>query len=341
MADTATPRDARDKLALLLSLIPYLMDNESVPVADAAAAFDVSPKQIRDAVHLIAVSGLPGESHAYLPGDLFDIDWDELEEHDRIALTHTVAIDDTPRLSAREAAALIAGLQYLSSLPEHADRDAMASLMAKLERGTATGAAQVAVAPAALRDTVATVREAIERRTQLDFDYVSARGDSERRTVDPLRVESVNDDWYLRGWCHLRKAVRTFRIDRIDHLVSTGKPISEHAAGVVLPERMFQGSAEDLTVSVDVAAPSLPLIADYIPEDAERVHEGDLVHTKVRVAHYHGLKRLVARFAGQVVVTAPDDARAAVAEWVRAGAERYEEAGQASAAESAGKGPDA
>lgn len=326
MADSAAPRDARDKLALLLTLIPYLLDHESASVTEVADAFDVSEKQIRDAVHLIAVSGLPGESHAYLPGDLFDIDWDELEEHDRIVLTHTVAIDDTPRLSAREAAALIAGLQYLSSLPEHADRDAMSTLMAKLERGTAAGAAQVAVAPGALRDTVAAIRAAIEQRTQLEFDYVSARGDSERRTVDPLRIESVNDDWYLRGWCHLRTAVRTFRLDRIDHLVSTGEPLSEHADRIVLPERLFQGSSDDLMVSVDVSAVALPLIADYIPDEAPRVPDGDVVHTKVRVAHYHGLKRMVARFAGHVTVTGPQDARAAVADWARAGAAGYGQA---------------
>ncbi|HWD62771.1 MAG TPA: WYL domain-containing protein [Humibacter sp.] len=325
MVDTAAPRDARDKLALLLSLIPYLMDHDRAPVTDVAAAFGVTPKQIREAVHLIAVAGVPGESRAYLADDLFDIDWDDLEQNDRISLTHTVAIDDTPRLSAREAAALIAGLQYLGSLPEHADRDAMASLMAKLERGTAAGAAQVAVAPVSLRDTVATIRDAIDARTQVEFDYVSARGDGERRTVDPLRIESVNDDWYLRGWCHLRQAVRTFRLDRIDHLASTGRAISEHAAGVVLPERLFQGSSDDLTVSVDVAAAALPLIADYIPDEAARVRDGEIVHTKVRVAHYHGLKRLVARFAGSITVTGPEDARAAVAEWVAAGAARYDE----------------
>jgi proteasome accessory factor C len=329
VAEAAPQRDARDKLALLLSLIPYLMDHDSVSVADAAAAFEVTPKQIRDAVHLIAVSGLPGESHAYLANDLFDIDWDELEDNDTIVLTHTVAIDDTPRLSAREAAALIAGLQYLSALPEHADRDAMASLMAKLERGTAAGAAQVAVTPAGLRDTVATVRTAIEERRQLEFDYVSARGDSERRSVDPLRIESVNDDWYLRGWCHLRQAVRTFRLDRIDHLVKTARPISEHAERVVLPERLFQGSADDLIVSVDVASPTLPLIADYIPDDAPRELDGDIVHTKVRVAHYHGLKRMVARFAGQLTVTSPAEARAAVAAWASAGAARYADGDEA------------
>src|ERR1700744_1026809 len=98
------PRDARDKLALLLSLIPYLMDHDRAPVADVATAFGVTPKQIREAVHLIAVAGVPGESRAYLADDLFDIDWDDLEQNDLISLTHTVAIDDTPRLSAREAA---------------------------------------------------------------------------------------------------------------------------------------------------------------------------------------------------------------------------------------------
>jgi proteasome accessory factor C len=327
VSESVGPRDARDKLALLLSLIPYLMDHEGTTVEQVARAFDTSAEQIRDAVRLIAVTGVPGESRAYLADDLFDIDWDELEEHDRVVLRHTVAIDDSPRLSAREAAALIAGLQYLSSLPEHADRDAVASLMAKLEHGTTSGAAQVAVSPEVLDVAVATLRDAVAARTQVEFDYVNARGDSERRTVDPLRVESVNDDWYLRGWCHLREAVRTFRLDRMDALESTGVPITEHAAAVVLPERLFQGSPDDLIVSVDVATTAMPLIADFIPDNAPCAVEGDVVHTTVRVAHFRGLGRMVARFAGAVTVTAPAEAVAAVAEWARAGAARYADDG--------------
>ena len=54
-----------------------------------------------------------------------------LEDNDQIVLTQQVAIDDSPRYSAREAAALIAGLQYLSALPENADRDVIGSLMAR------------------------------------------------------------------------------------------------------------------------------------------------------------------------------------------------------------------
>jgi proteasome accessory factor C len=41
------------------------------------------------------------------------------------------------------------------------------------------------------------------------------------------------------------------------------------------------------------------------------------------VAHFHGLKRLVAGLSGVLTVLDPPEARRVVAEWARAGAERY------------------
>src|SRR6478736_9181715 len=137
------PFQARDKLAFLLSLVPYLMDHDRVTVAEAAEHFGIPAEQIRDAVNLIAVSGLPGETAAYQHDDLFDIDWDAFENDDEIVLTNRVAIDDSPRFSAREASALIMGLQYLSALPEYADRASIASLIAKLSLGTSGALAPV------------------------------------------------------------------------------------------------------------------------------------------------------------------------------------------------------
>ena len=68
------PVHAQDKLAFLLSLVPYLMDHDRVSVSDAAAHFGVPVEQIRQAVRLIAVSGVPGETTQYQHDDLFDID---------------------------------------------------------------------------------------------------------------------------------------------------------------------------------------------------------------------------------------------------------------------------
>jgi proteasome accessory factor C len=323
MAERRKPMQAQDKLAFLLALVPYLMDRDRVSVAEAASHFGVEKAQLRDAVKLIAVSGIPGETNQYQPGDLFDIAWDDFEENDQIVLTHQVAIDDSPRFSAREAAALIAGLQYLSALPENADRDVIGALMAKLARGASGAPSEVAVAGSETDETLATIRDAVAAGTQLEFDYLSSRGERERRRVDPLRIESIDQDWYLRGWCHLRKAIRTFRLDRIDDLSATDEPISYKPGDLTLPETLFQGTPDDLLVQIEVSASAVPLIVDYIPEGAPRREVDGFVRTSVRVAHYHGLKRLVAGLSDVLTVLDPPEARRVVADWARAGAERY------------------
>ncbi|HEX4059048.1 MAG TPA: WYL domain-containing protein [Galbitalea sp.] len=323
-ANRIPPLQAQDKLTFLLSLVPYLMDHDRVSVEETATHFGMTKEQIREAVRLIGVSGIPGETAQYQHEDLFDISWDDLEENDQIILTHRVAIDDSPRFSAREAAALIAGLQYLSSLPEHANRTAIATLTAKLSRGASSTPSQLTVQSGGMDDTLTLIRDSVDAGVQLEFDYLNSRGERERRRVDPLRVESLDADWYLRAWCHLREAIRTFRLDRISNPSVTTEPITHGAADVKLPDSLFEGSADDLTVTIDVVASAAPLLADYIPDGAVSVEKDGRLNTSVRVSHYHGLKRLIASMPGVAIVTGPPDARAAVREWAAAGAARYE-----------------
>ncbi len=323
MAERQSPLQAQDKLAFLLSLVPFLMEHESISVQEAADHFGVKPQAVREAVELIAVSGIPGETGQYQHGDLFDLAWDDFEENDQIVLTNLVAIDDAPRFSGREAAALIAGLQYLSALPENADRSAIASLTTKLSRGASALPSQLAVGGTESDSTLALIRESVAAGLQLEFDYLNARGEREHREVDPLRVESVDADWYLRGWDHLREAVRTFRLDRIERPTVTSKPINFKAKDVILPEKLFEGSADDLIVTIDVAPAAVQLVADYIPDGAETSLVDGMQRTAVRVSHYHGLKRLVAGLPGVVTVVEPEEARRVVAEWAAAGAARY------------------
>lgn len=321
------PFRAHDKLGLLLALVPYLLDHHRVSVTDAAAHFAVTPQQIRDAVQLIAVSGVPGDSKQYLHGDLFDIAWDDFLENDVIVLTHQVAIDETPRFSAREAAALIAGLQYLAALPEHDNREAIATLMAKLTQGSSATPSQLAVADTGsfAHDRVAelsVLRNAVESGTQVRFDYLNARGDREARLVDPLRLESVDQDWYLRGWCHLREAVRTFRLDRMLVVEGSETPITQRDE-LVLPSTFFNASADDLLVELELPVDALPLLSDYLTPGVRTKKIGDRAHVTIRVTHFHGLKRLVSGLPGLVTVLSPVEAREIVAEWAASAAAQY------------------
>ncbi|MBM3716359.1 MAG: WYL domain-containing protein, partial [Actinobacteria bacterium] len=112
------PLPALDRAALLLQLVPYLIGKGEVSVAEAADDFDVSPAQMRAMVERLTVIGLPGEAGYWqLPNELFDIDWDLLDREEIIAITNTVGLERSPRLTAREAAALLAGLQLARTLP--------------------------------------------------------------------------------------------------------------------------------------------------------------------------------------------------------------------------------
>ena len=77
------PLVATDRAALMLQLVPYLIGKGEVSIAEAADEFDVTPDQMRAMVVTLTVIGLPGDGGYWqMANDLFDIDWDLLDERD-------------------------------------------------------------------------------------------------------------------------------------------------------------------------------------------------------------------------------------------------------------------
>lgn len=61
--------------------------------------------------------------------------------------------------------------------------------------------------------------EAIANQRQLHMRYyVPSRDELTRRTVDPLGLVYYTDHWNLIAYDHLRKAIRNFRLDRIEEM---------------------------------------------------------------------------------------------------------------------------
>lgn len=319
MSATKRPLLTSDRLVLMLTLVPYLIEKGEVSVADAAADFDVSSAEMRRSVQVIAVSGLPGDGGFYMHNDLFDIDWDALEERDEIVLLSHVAIDRTPRFTSREASALIAGLLASSGIPGVSERSEVASLVEKLAQGATAAPAEIAITVGHVDALQATIGDALERGLTMTFDYRPLDGQVERRTVDPVRIFSNDTAWYLRGWCHNRQAERTFLFDRITNLAVTSERSAAHEQSTV---SMFQPSEHDLTVTVRYNEDLAPLLGAYL-DGATVTADNGTATAIVRVAHLHSLKRLAARMGGQLVVKNPAEARRVIADWAAAGLARY------------------
>ncbi|WP_295845594.1 WYL domain-containing protein [uncultured Microbacterium sp.] len=318
---TDRPVAALDRAALLLQLVPYLLGKGEVSVAEAAAEFEVAPDQMRAMVERLTVIGLPGEQGYWqLPHDLFDIDWDLLDRDDVIAITNTVGLERSPRLTAREAAALLAGLQLARSLPGFGDSELVTGLLSKLARGASTAPAAVIVAPGPVDGVRDVVDEALRSRVAVSFTYRAPGAEPISRTVDPIKVHIANGQWYLQGWDHLRQAVRTFHLDRVSDARVTDIPAA-HGADPV-PE-LFAPTDDEVVARFRFPREVAPLLADYLERaEIDDADDGRAV-ASLRLADEQSLKRLAARRGGEVELVEPTGARRAAAAWAAAGLAQY------------------
>lgn len=314
------PLLATDRAALILQLVPYLIGEGEVSVADAAAEFEVTPQQMRDIVRSLTVIGLPGDSGYWqMAHELFDIDWDLLDEQDRIVITNAVGLERSPRLTAREAAALLAGLQLAASIPGVADTEIFAGLLAKLSRGAAEMPAAVVVAPEPVDHVRQVVAESLRTRRAVAFSYKAPDAPVTTRTVDPVKVHIADGQWYLQGWCHLRQAMRTFHLDRVSDLELTDIAITHDTDVAPL---WFSDDDRELTVTFRYPETLAPLIGDYL-DRAEIEGEGEIRSATLSVADVVSLRRLATRWGGKIEIVDPPAAREAARAWAESGLALY------------------
>ena len=62
-------------------------------------------------------------------------------------------------------------------------------------------------------------RRAIHAKHQIRIDYTRADGEASERQVEPVGLFFWGNRWTLGAWCNLRRAYRSFRLDRIEGLV--------------------------------------------------------------------------------------------------------------------------
>lgn len=315
------PLVATDRAHIMLQLVPYLIGKGEVSITEAADEFGVTHDHMRAMVEKLTVIGLPGDGGYWqMSNDLFDIDWDLLEEREIIVITNSVALERAPKLSAREAAALLAGLQMARAIPAVGDSGIFTGLLAKLARGSSSTPADVIVVPAPVDEVRSTVAQALSQGVAVSFTYKAPNAESTTRTVDPVKVHVASGQWYLQGWCHLRESMRTFHLDRVSDLELTDIPISHGEEAV--PAWFAPGTAGEVVVRLRFAEEAAPLLADYLDRAARETTDGITTAT-IRVADEFSLRRLAVRLGGVGEIIEPESVRRAAAEWAEAGLIQY------------------
>jgi proteasome accessory factor C len=153
--------------------------------------------------------------------------------------------------NARELQALVVFDRLLESLEPGLLGEHLAPLSRRVTEllqhkrlGLAEAARRIRVLGMAARDTgewFHILASATLQRRKLHLSYHSrSRDRTTERAVSPQRLVHYRDNWYLDGYCHLRKGLRTFSVDR----VKSAREIEEAADSVLDGEldEYFAGS---------------------------------------------------------------------------------------------------
>jgi len=291
-------------------IIHRLLRDGHATAPDLAKELEVSVRTIYRDVDALCAAGVPiaaeqGRSGGFslmegfsLPGSLMTP-----EEQAQLLL----AVKSTASVTGRDASSL---LLKLGGLFQQQEDD---WLTVELTRWGSPGGTD---------ERFQLLQRAIRERRCVQFSYVGA-GTSGQRTVQPARLVYKASAWYLQGFCLLRQAFRTFKLNRMRALRETGEgfdplpqppPIESFVTAAEYPEVKLRFPAEMAFRVWDEFG------GDAITEEAD----GSLTVTARMPTDDGWLCGYLLSFGGAAQVLAPEELKTELAAHARRMAETYE-----------------
>ena len=299
--------NGEDRYNFLLALVGYLGHRGEVSLAEVSTHFDLESDYIVKALTSLNEATAQVGGFEEWP---FYVDIDLLEEG-IVSLTTAEVIDDVPRLSTRQAAAISAGLGYLASIPEFAGNSNIQDLMRLISAGSSRGAVEViSVAPGSIEAGADTLRQAILSNRTISCEYINRKQEKTVREIEPLRIDLENGVWYLRGYCPVNQGVRNFLIEHMRSIQILDREISDVASKVgEIEDATYVAAVTDTTVTVEVAPEAYRLITEFQAVNEPKDVGSGNIRAEIKVGHLPNLGRLIARYGGAARVISPAEAR--------------------------------
>jgi proteasome accessory factor C len=300
---TAATGAAKDQVARLLRLVPYLHARDQVSLDEAARALGVPPAQLEKDLRVLFLCGLPGG----YPDDLIDVDLDALEGEGVIRVSNADYLARPLRLTPTEASAIIVALRALRAGSARDTRDVVDRALAKLE-AAAAGSTPLVDPGDDIPGTVvlrAQLEAAVRDRRQVRITYyVPARDEESERVVDPHAVVSHHGVAYVDAYCHSADAPRLFRLDRIHEATVLDSEITtERREPRDLSDGVFGG--EEATLVTLRLQPQARWMEEYYSVEAVRPRSGGGSEVDLQVGDERWLQRLLLRLTPYAEVVSP------------------------------------
>jgi predicted DNA-binding transcriptional regulator YafY len=269
----------------LLAIVLELQRKGARRAEDLAATFETSKRTIYRDIQALCESSVPvvaqpGVGYSLVEGYFLPPISFSVDEATMLLLGADSAAQDFD--AQYRAAAASAGRKIEAVLSE--------KLRGEVEylRGSIAFVAPATLASGKSATFLPQLRRAIIERRAVSFDYhtrYSQDGSAARnmREADPYAMLHYGDAWYLIGYCHLRKGIRNFRLDRMAGLRLLDKTF-DRPPNFRLEEPVDdQRNLKVVALFCPEAAPWVRESRSYYVDSMEEVADGLLVTMRVRV----------------------------------------------------------
>lgn len=319
------------KIDRLIGILSVLLQQEKVTAPYLAEKFEVSRRTINRDIEAICKAGIPIVTTQGKNGG--------------ISIMEGYRIDKT-LLTASDMQAILSGLSGLDSVSRSKNYQILMEKLSGERINDKNGFSEECMAPKDRADVTRTVstggpiridlaswykdslapkieliRNAIDRKERICFDYYAPAGESKRR-VEPYLLVFRWASWYVWGYCTDRDGCRMFKLNRLQNLANTGEPFVPRE----LPEPDWTSETIfPLAISVEaVIAPQMKwrLMEEYGPDSFAGQEDGTLLF-RWAFADKESLFGWLLSFGGQAELIKPEELRREFASVIEAVAEKY------------------
>lgn len=148
-----------------------------------------------------------------------------------------------------EATAIATALAATKSMPfAEAGRSALMKLASAMASGSKDAASDlishIRIVPGSDdppgRPVFDVIQRALTDNVAVELGYRDAQARETTRVVEPAGLFATPNGWFVAGWCRLRGAPRSFRLDRIVRATSTGEPVNPRSLDEMLLELPYE-----------------------------------------------------------------------------------------------------
>ena len=285
MVDTAAVRALRS-----MDLIPYVLENPGISIAELSAKFSVTQAQIESDLQLVFMCGLPG----YTPYELIDVAF----EDGVVSVIDPQVLDKPRKFSSNEIVVIALGLKILIDINQ-TNSTALTKLKQLSEKIAKLGsnksilmAGDVSAFP-----FFEIISKSISEQRILNLQYHSLIKDQiTQRLVLPEKLYFLNGSLYLAALDIDIDSDRVFKVD----LIKECKVGEQMAAKKVLE------SSIETTVILDVQKQNRNFIERNSSIITAIQENGDSTRVHLQVSNLEWIKLTVLSNAPDVTVVSPE-----------------------------------